>query len=87
MEITRATNGRQTNSEENFNTKPKIATKHRMPTVKIEVETYSARGRNRSSMSPNLAQRDISMFLKLKSINTKSSVQCDSTVATTLGKL
>jgi hypothetical protein len=42
VERTRSTNGRQTNSEENFN----ISVKHIVPSVKTEEPTYSSRGRN-----------------------------------------
>lgn len=35
VEISRSTNGRQTNCEENFNVQPKRTIKHRAPTVKF----------------------------------------------------
>jgi hypothetical protein len=51
MEISRATNGRQADSEENCNVQPKKKTKHRAPTVKMEGPACSSRGRNRPRMA------------------------------------
>jgi hypothetical protein len=48
MEILRATNERQTNSEE---IQPETETKHGTPTVRMEGSAYSSRGRDRPRMA------------------------------------
>jgi hypothetical protein len=44
----RCKNGKQTNSEENFNKEPKKKTKLRAPTVKMEGATCCSSGKNRA---------------------------------------
>jgi hypothetical protein len=53
MEKSQATNGRQTESEENTNiqVQPKKKMKRRIPTVKVERSAYSSKGWNRPCMS------------------------------------
>jgi hypothetical protein len=51
MQISRATNGRQGDSEEHANIQPEKETKYWTPTVKMEGSAYSSRGRNRPRMA------------------------------------
>jgi hypothetical protein len=51
MEISRATNGRQADFEDNSNIEPEKERKYRTPTVKMEGSAYTSRGRNRQRMA------------------------------------